>query len=62
LFAFAFLFGAVGVLLAVPLAAIAGVLGRYAVKRYLDSPLYGGDPDDVSMELEAQEPGAAKSE
>ncbi len=49
-------------LLAVPLAAIAGVLGRYAVKRYLDSPLYGGDPDDVSMELEAQEPGAAKSE
>lgn len=40
LFAFALLFGAVGVLLAVPMAAIAGVLGRYAVKKYLESPLY----------------------
>lgn len=40
LFAFALLFGAVGVLLAVPMAAIAGVLGRYAVQKYLESPLY----------------------
>jgi len=40
LFAFALLFGAVGVLLAVPMAAIAGVLVRYGVKKYLESPLY----------------------
>jgi len=40
LFAFALLFGALGVLMAVPLAAVAGVLGRYAVKKYLESSLY----------------------
>ncbi|WP_029039854.1 AI-2E family transporter [Cucumibacter marinus] len=40
LFAFALLFGAVGVLLAVPLAAIAGVLVRYGVAKYKGSSLY----------------------
>jgi predicted PurR-regulated permease PerM len=45
LVAFGSLFGFVGLLLAVPLAAVAGVLARYAVSRYLASPLYhGGDP------------------
>lgn len=34
------LFGFVGVLLAVPVAAVAGVLIRFAVDRYLESPLY----------------------
>ena len=34
--------GFVGLLLAVPLAAIVGVLTRFALARYLDSPLYTG--------------------
>ena len=45
LFAFGYLFGFVGLLLAVPLAAAAGVLIRFALRRYLASPLYtGGRP------------------
>jgi predicted PurR-regulated permease PerM len=43
LFAFGYLFGFVGLLLAVPLAAAAGVLIRFAVRRYLASPLYTGE-------------------
>ena len=42
LVAFGSLFGFVGLLLAVPLAAMAGVLARFALGRYLDSPLYSG--------------------
>src|SRR5205085_12150483 len=42
LFAFGYLFGFVGLLLAVPLAAIVGVLMRFAVRTYLASPLYTG--------------------
>ena len=42
LFAFALLFGFVGLLLAVPLAAITGVLTRYALHRYQGSSLYLG--------------------
>ena len=42
LFAFGYLFGFVGLLLAVPLAAAAGVLIRFALRRYLASPLYTG--------------------
>jgi predicted PurR-regulated permease PerM len=34
--------GFVGLLLAVPLAAATGVLIRFAVRRYRDSPLYTG--------------------
>ena len=34
------LFGFVGVLLAVPVAAVIGVLARYALSRYLSSPLH----------------------
>lgn len=37
------LFGFVGVLLAVPLAAVTGVLVRFGVSRYLESPLYLAD-------------------
>jgi predicted PurR-regulated permease PerM len=43
LFAFGYLFGFVGILLAVPLAAGSGVLIRFAVRRYLVSPLYTGN-------------------
>jgi predicted PurR-regulated permease PerM len=42
LFAFGYLFGFVGLLLAVPLAAAIGVLARFALRRYLESPLYTG--------------------
>jgi predicted PurR-regulated permease PerM len=43
LFAFGYLFGFVGLLLAVPLAAAIGVLTRFALRRYLASPLYTGE-------------------
>jgi predicted PurR-regulated permease PerM len=43
LFAFGYLFGFVGLLLAVPLAAGSGVLIRFALTRYLASPLYTGN-------------------
>jgi predicted PurR-regulated permease PerM len=42
MFAFGYLFGIVGLLLAVPLAAAAGVLTRFALSRYLQSHLYLG--------------------
>ena len=44
LFAFGYLFGFVGLLLAVPLAAAAGVLTRFALQRYRESPFYTGNP------------------
>jgi len=44
LFAFGYLFGFVGLLLAVPLAAAVGVLTRFALQQYLKSPLYLGVP------------------
>jgi predicted PurR-regulated permease PerM len=47
LFAFALLFGFVGLLLAVPLAAITGVLARYAIRKYQESPLYLGRADEA---------------
>ena len=43
LFAFFFLFGIVGLLLAVPLSAITATLIRYAVRRYKGSALYKGE-------------------
>jgi predicted PurR-regulated permease PerM len=43
LFAFGALFGFVGLLIAVPLAAAVGVLVRFALRRYLASPLYTGE-------------------
>jgi predicted PurR-regulated permease PerM len=42
LFVFSYLFGFVGVLVAVPIAAAIGVLVRFALKIYLESPLYSG--------------------
>jgi len=43
LLAFGSLFGFVGLLLAVPLAAAAGVLTRFALERYMESAFYRGD-------------------
>ena len=42
LFAFGALFGFVGVLVAVPVAAVIGVLTRYLLQRYLESRYYTG--------------------
>lgn len=44
LFAFGSLFGFVGLLVAVPASAALAVLVRFALKRYLDSNLYGEEP------------------
>ncbi|MGG7517088.1 AI-2E family transporter [Allorhizobium undicola] len=51
LFAFGALFGFLGVLVAVPCSAAIGVLVRFAVKRYLDSDLYYGEPATVIEEV-----------
>jgi predicted PurR-regulated permease PerM len=45
LLAFGYLFGFVGLLVAVPLAATIGVLARFALRRYLQSSFYTGKPD-----------------
>ncbi|WP_321341024.1 AI-2E family transporter [Breoghania sp.] len=44
LFAFGYLFGFVGMLVAVPVSAAIGVLARFALEQYLTSPLYYGAP------------------
>jgi predicted PurR-regulated permease PerM len=62
LFAFALLFGFVGLLLAVPLAAITGVLTRYALAKYQASSLYRGPelaPEEALI-LPASAPPARK--
>jgi predicted PurR-regulated permease PerM len=46
LFAFGYLFGFVGVMIAIPAAAAVGVLVRYALDRYLQSPIYQGSGAD----------------
>ena len=45
LFAFGYVFGFVGLLLAVPMAAAAGVLVRFVLRKYLSSQLYLGADD-----------------
>lgn len=44
LLAFGYLFGFVGLLLAIPLAAATGVIVRFGLQQYLASPLYTGEP------------------
>jgi predicted PurR-regulated permease PerM len=46
LFAFGALFGFVGLLIAVPAAAAIAVLVRFAISRYLESPLYKGHVEE----------------
>lgn len=55
------LFGFVGVLLAVPVAAVIGVLTRFSLQRYLDSEIYrGGVPPPGAAS--GTTPGATTSE
>jgi predicted PurR-regulated permease PerM len=42
LLAFGYLFGFAGLLIAIPLAATIGVLLRFALRKYLESPIYTG--------------------
>jgi predicted PurR-regulated permease PerM len=44
LLAFGYLFGFVGLLVAVPVSATIGVLARFALRRYLESSFYTGEP------------------
>lgn len=57
LFAFGSLFGFVGLLLAVPIAAAIGVVLRFFLKRYLASPLYRGAPGAPSANGDNEPPG-----
>jgi predicted PurR-regulated permease PerM len=47
LIAFGYLFGFVGLLVAIPLAATIGVLLRFALRQYLQSPIYTGRHPDA---------------
>jgi len=55
LFAFGALFGFVGLLIAVPAAAAIGVLIRFAIGRYLESPLYIGHHHALPIAAEPAE-------
>lgn len=46
LLAFGYLFGFPGLLVAIPVSAAIGVLVRYAISRYLESPIYKGASGD----------------
>jgi len=50
---FGALFGFVGLVLAVPMAAALGVLARFLIARYLESPLFTGQgvPDEPAQPL-----------
>jgi predicted PurR-regulated permease PerM len=54
LFAFGYIFGFVGLLLAVPMAAAAGVLVRFALAQYLASKLYRGIPSEKTLRKPAK--------
>ncbi|MBS9477923.1 AI-2E family transporter [Ancylobacter radicis] len=49
LLAFGYLLGFLGLLLAVPLAAAGGVLVRFAIDQYLESPLYTGEQEPAAL-------------
>lgn len=53
LLAGASLFGFVGILLAVPVAAVIGVLTRFALERYMASPLYADGAEATETEKDA---------
>ncbi len=57
------LFGFVGILLAVPVAAVIGVLARFAVDQYLQSPLYlaGAPPEPPPEAAKPEKPDDGES-
>jgi predicted PurR-regulated permease PerM len=52
LLAFGSLFGFVGLLLAVPLAAALGVVARFGLRQYLTSPLYRGTEPGIITKVD----------
>ncbi|TIL39055.1 MAG: AI-2E family transporter [Mesorhizobium sp.] len=58
LFAFGALFGFVGLLIAVPASAAVAVLVRFAIARYLESPLYKGHSTEPVPPLQARRRGS----
>ena len=62
LFAFGALFGFVGLLIAVPAAAAVAVLVRFAINRYLESPLYRGHADDPPVIVDKPPQAAAQTQ
>ncbi|MGB3831553.1 MAG: AI-2E family transporter [Mesorhizobium sp.] len=61
LFAFGALFGFVGLLIAVPAAAAIAVLVRFAISRYLESPLYRGHGEAPPPPLPPRRARAART-
>ncbi|BCM18559.1 AI-2 transport protein TqsA [Mesorhizobium sp. J8] len=61
LFAFGALFGFVGLLIAVPASAAIAVLVRFAIGRYLESPLYKGHATQPAPPLPADRGGGHRS-
>jgi len=61
LFAFGALFGFVGLLIAVPASAAIAVLVRFAIGRYLESPLYKGHAAEPAPPLPADRGGGHRS-
>ncbi len=61
LFAVSTLFGFVGLLLAVPMVAIVGVLVRFATRKYTQGPLYWGDQAPPDQEALASDEGATST-
>ncbi|MER9235123.1 AI-2E family transporter [Mesorhizobium sp. M0622] len=59
LFAFGALFGFVGLLIAVPASAAVAVLVRFAIARYLESPLYKGHADEPVPPLPVRRRGGS---
>ena len=49
LFAFGYLFGFIGLLIAIPLAATLGVIVRFAMRELLDGPVHETAPTAVSV-------------
>ena len=60
LFAFGYLFGFVGLLIAVPLAAAIGVLVRYALAQYYASPFYAANPAGPASDVDRSISGSSR--
>lgn len=60
LVAFGYLMGFVGLLVAVPLAAAVGVLARFGLRRYLESPLYTGEEAPAEIPTGPPHPSLAR--
>ena len=58
LYVFGYLFGLVGLMVAVPAAAAIGVLLRFALREYYASPLYATTSHQAEIPSKGREPDA----